>query len=177
MDLAFWVTLGTLFALLINRDRIKKTGTQDKLRELVDSIKIAVKEPKVFLGGIVRTINTTAQFAFPVFMPLYFEKYGFTTSDWLKIWGTIFTANIIFNLIFGFVGDRLGWRRTISLFGGVGCGLTTLLFYYSPQLFDGNFFMVLLSGVLWGRCWRVMCHCLRSFPPWYLKGKVLPWHF
>lgn len=83
-------------------------------------------------------------------MPLYFEKYGFTTSDWLKIWGTIFTANIIFNLIFGFVGDRLGWRRTISLFGGVGCGLTTLLFYYSPQLFDGNFFMVLLSGVLWG---------------------------
>lgn len=44
----FWVTLGTLFALLINRDRIKKTGTQDKLRELVDSIKIAVKEPKVF---------------------------------------------------------------------------------------------------------------------------------
>lgn len=83
-------------------------------------------------------------------MPIYFEKYGFSTADWLKIWGTIFTANIIFNLIFGFVGDRLGWRRTISLFGGVGCGLTTLLFYYSPQLFNGSFSMVLLSGVLWG---------------------------
>lgn len=146
----FWVALGVVFALLLNRDRIMKTGAQDKLRELADSIKIAVKEPKVFLGGIVRTINTTAQFAFPVFMPIYFEKYGFSTADWLKIWGTIFTANIIFNLIFGFVGDRLGWRRTISLFGGVGCGLTTLLFYYSPQLFNGNFSMVLLSGVLWG---------------------------
>jgi len=146
----FWVALGAVFALLVNRDRIAKTGQSGKLRELADSIRIAVNEPKVFLGGIVRTINTTAQFAFPVFMPIYFEKYGFTTADWLKIWGTIFTANIIFNLIFGFVGDRLGWRRTISLFGGVGCGLTTLLFYYSPQLFDGNFFMVLLSGVLWG---------------------------
>ncbi|MCD2423107.1 MFS transporter [Niabella pedocola] len=146
----FWVSLGALFALLINGDRIKKTGTQDKLRELADSIKIAVNEPKVFLGGIVRTINTTAQFAFPVFMPIYFEKYGFTTADWLKIWGTIFTANIIFNLIFGFVGDRFGWRRTISLFGGVGCGITTLLFYYSPQLFNGSFAMVLLCGVLWG---------------------------
>ncbi len=146
----FWVAIGVVFALLANRDRIPKTGTKDKMQELVDGIKIAVKEPKVFLGGIVRTINTTAQFAFPVFMPIYFEKYGFSTADWLKIWGTIFTANIIFNLIFGFVGDRLGWRRTISLFGGVGCGLTTLLFYYSPQLFDGNFTMVLLSGVLWG---------------------------
>lgn len=146
----FWVALGAVCALLINRDRIATTGKQDKLRELAESIKIAINEPKVFLGGIVRTINTTAQFAFPVFMPLYFEKYGFSTADWLKIWGTIFTANIIFNLIFGFVGDRLGWRRTISLFGGVGCGLTTLLFYYSPQLFDGNFSMVLLSGVLWG---------------------------
>ncbi len=146
----FWVAVGVVFALVLNRDRIKKTGAKDKLRELADSVRIAVKEPKVFLGGIVRTINTTAQFAFPVFMPIYFEKYGFSTADWLKIWGTIFTANIIFNLIFGFVGDRLGWRRTISLFGGVGCGLTTLLFYYSPQLFNGSFSMVLLSGVLWG---------------------------
>lgn len=146
----FWVSLGVIFALLLNRDRIQKMTSRDKLQELADSIKIAVKEPKVFLGGIVRTINTTAQFAFPVFMPIYFEKYGFSTADWLKIWGTIFTANIIFNLIFGFVGDRLGWRRTISLFGGVGCGISTLLFYYSPQLFNGNFSLVLLSGVLWG---------------------------
>ncbi|ANH83697.1 alpha-ketoglutarate permease [Niabella ginsenosidivorans] len=146
----FWVSLGTLFALLINRDRIERTRSKDKLRELADSIKIAVNEPKVFLGGIVRTINTTAQFAFPVFMPIYFEKYGFSTSDWLKIWGTIFTANIVFNLIFGFVGDRLGWRRTISLFGGIGCGITTLLFYYSPRLSNGNFYIVLISGVLWG---------------------------
>jgi hypothetical protein len=35
-------------------------------------------------------------------------------------------------------------------FGGVGCALSTLLFYYSPQLFGSNFWAVMASGVLWG---------------------------
>jgi polyol permease family len=147
----FWVLVGAVFALILNRDTFQRSNLKtSKLRELANGLIIAKKEPKVLLGGIVRVINTTAQFAFPVFMPLYMEKYGFSTTQWLQIWGTIFTANIAFNLIFGFVGDRLGWRNTISVFGGLGCGLTTLLFYYSPQIFNGSFSMVLLCGVLWG---------------------------
>jgi MFS family permease len=35
-------------------------------------------------------------------------------------------------------------------FGGVGCGVTTLLFYYSPLLFNHNFWLVLIAGTLWG---------------------------
>jgi polyol permease family len=147
----FWVLVGAVFALILNRDTFQRSNLKtSKLQELANGLIIAKKEPKVLLGGIVRVINTTAQFAFPVFMPLYMEKYGFSTTQWLQIWGTIFTANIAFNLIFGFVGDRLGWRNTISIFGGLGCGLTTLLFYYSPQIFNGSFSMVLLCGVLWG---------------------------
>lgn len=147
----FWVLVGAALALGLNKDIFQRSNNQtSKMQELINGLAIAKKEPKVLLGGIVRVINTTAQFAFPVFMPIYMEKYGFSTTDWLKIWGTIFTANIIFNLIFGFVGDKLGWRNTISLFGGVGCALTTLLFYYSPQLFNGSFSMVLFCGVLWG---------------------------
>ncbi|MBX2921571.1 MAG: MFS transporter [Chitinophagaceae bacterium] len=147
----FWVLVGAVFALILNRDTFRRSNLKtSKLQELANGLIIAKKEPKVLLGGIVRVINTTAQFAFPVFMPLYMEKYGFSTTQWLQIWGTIFTANIAFNLIFGFVGDKLGWRNTVSLFGGLGCGLTTLLFYYSPQIFNGSFSMVLLCGVLWG---------------------------
>jgi MFS family permease len=108
------------------------------------------EEPKVLLGGIVRIINTTAQFAFPVFLPTYMAAHGFSTTAWLQIWGTIFTANIAFNLIFGFVGDSLGWKNTVMWFGGVGCAVTTLLFYYSPVLFGDSFWLVMFSGVLWG---------------------------
>lgn len=149
----FWATLGAFFALAMNKSqkRLSVAGnTREKVKELLKGITIMKQEPKVLLGGIVRVINTTAQFAFPVFLPLYMAEYGFSTTEWLQIWGTIFTANILFNLIFGFVGDRMGWRNTIIWFGGVGCGITTLLFYYAPQFSGGNFWIVTGAGVLWG---------------------------
>jgi len=149
----FWVAVGAFFALLLNRDKFvlkSKGDAASKAEELVKGLTIVKEEPKVLLGGIVRIINTTAQFAFPVFLPTYMAGFGFSTIEWLTIWGTIFTSNIVFNLIFGFVGDRFGWRNTVMWFGGVGCALSTLLFYYSPQLFGGNYWLVMLSGVLWG---------------------------
>ena len=123
---------------------------EDRFKELLKGLTIVREEPKVFLGGLVRVINTTAQFAFPVFLPIYMAEHGFSTTEWLQIWGTIFVSNIVFNLIFGFIGDSIGWRNTIMWFGGVGCGLSTLLFYYSPQLFDGSFIAVMISGIIWG---------------------------
>jgi polyol permease family len=152
----FWVLIGAFFALLLNKATFKTGGngqnTTSKAGELLKGLTIVKEEPKVLLGGIVRIINTTAQFAFPVFLPIYMEKHGFDTITWLKIWGTIFTSNIIFNLIFGFVGDRLGWRNTIMWFGGIGCAITTLGLYYVPQAAPGNFAIVLTAGILWGAC-------------------------
>lgn len=146
-----WALLGAFFALVLNRGRISRpAGGESRTKELVKGLTIVREEPKVLLGGIVRIINTTAQFAFPVFLPMYMARHGFATTEWLQIWGTIFTANIVFNLIFGFVGDRLGWRNTVMWFGGMGCAVSTLLFYYAPQVWSGNFWMVMAAGVLWG---------------------------
>jgi polyol permease family len=148
-----WVLLGAFFALVLVKDKSATGiggGLKEKLNELLKGLTIVHEEPKVLLGGIVRIINTTAQFAFPVFLPTYMAQHGFSTTEWLQIWGTIFTSNIIFNLIFGFVGDTLGWRNTVMWFGGVGCALSTLLFYYSPQIFEGSYIAVIVSGVIWG---------------------------
>jgi len=149
----FWVLVGAFFALILNKDNFftgRTKGEGNTMKELRKGLTIMKEEPKVLLGGIVRIINTTAQFAFPVFLPTYMASHGFATTEWLQIWGTIFTANIAFNLIFGFVGDRMGWRNTIMWFGGVGCGLTTLLFFYAPLIFGSSFWLVMLCGVLWG---------------------------
>ncbi len=150
-----WALLGAFFALIVNRDKTAElTGGSEqksgKLAELAKGISIVKREPKVLIGGIVRVINTTAVFAFPVFLPMYMEKYGFSTTEWLQIWGSIFTSNILFNLIFGFVGDKFGWKNTIMWFGGVGCGITTLLLYYVPQISPGNFAVVSALGIIWG---------------------------
>ena len=146
-----WVLVGAFFALVLNRDKFETKASQgSKSKELLNGLTIVQKEPKVLIGGIIRVINTTAQFAFPVFLPIYMAEYGFDTKSWLQIWGTIFTSNIAFNLIFGFVGDRLGWQRTIMWFGGVGCAIATLLFYYAPQWSDGSYWAVMAAGIAWG---------------------------
>lgn len=146
-----WVLVGAFFALVVNRDKFETKASKGAAsKELLNGLTIIKKEPKVLLGGIVRVINTTAQFAFPVFLPMYMAQHGFETKEWLQIWGTIFTSNIIFNLIFGFVGDRLGWQNTIMWFGGIGCAVTTVLFYYSPVWFDGSYWAVMAAGIAWG---------------------------
>lgn len=150
----FWVLLGALFALVLNKAPFPTAHAKrtNKLAELSKGLTIVKAEPKVLMAGIVRVINTTAQFAFPVFLPTYMAQHGFDTTEWLYIWGTIFTSNIIFNLIFGFVGDKVGWQKTIIWFGGVGCGITTLLLYYLPQFAEGHYGVILFAGILWGAC-------------------------
>lgn len=149
----FWVLVGAFFALVLNKDKFQTSAIASgasKAQELVKGLTIMKEEPKVLIGGIVRVINTTAQFAFPAFLPIYMLEHGFSEAEWLQIWGTIFTANIAFNLIFGFVGDGFGWKNTVMWFGGVGCGISTLLLFYSPVLFGGSFWMVMICGILWG---------------------------
>ena len=147
-----FAAIGAVLALWVNKcggntlftDQVSSGG----YRELLRGLGIMKREPKVLMGGIVRVINTTSQFAFVVFMPLYMAQYGMTDGQWASIWGSIFVMNILFNLIFGIVGDKFGWNRTVVWFGGVGCAVTVLLFYYSPQILN-QYWFILLCGALW----------------------------
>jgi putative hydrolase of the HAD superfamily len=49
-----------------------------------------------------------------------------------------------------FLLDKVGWRRTIALFGGIGCAITTLAFYYVPLAVDPNLLVVMLVGAAYG---------------------------
>lgn len=150
-----FVTVGAICALVINKcpdtnlfaDSAPKVGG-NKFKELIHGLGIMKREPKVLMGGIVRVINSISQFAFVVFMPLYFASHGMSDTDWGLIWGSVFIFNIVFNLIFGIVGDKLGWSQTIIWFGGVGCAVGVLLFYYAPEIWN-NFWFILACGGLW----------------------------
>lgn len=150
-----FVTIGAVLALVVNKcpdtnlfAEGKPSSNQSKFRELIHGLGIMKREPKVLMGGIVRIINSISQFAFVVFMPLYLAEYGMSDTDWGLIWGSVFMFNIIFNLVFGIVGDRLGWAQTIIWFGGVGCAVGVLLFYYAPEIWN-NFWFILACGGFW----------------------------
>lgn len=151
----FWVCLGTFFALVLNKDKFEKkpiTSKKDQVQELLKGITILKSNPRVAAGGVVRVINTIGTYGFPVFLPLHMAEHGIGTTVWLQLWGTIFMGNIFFNIIWGIVGDKIGWKKTVIWFGGVGCAVFSLLLYYTPALTNGNLALTSIVGFIWGAC-------------------------
>jgi MFS family permease len=135
----------------MNKDKFTVQKVNDnKTKELMKGITIAFENPKVGIGGIVKIINSAAQFGFVVFLPTYMMKHDFTMSEWLQIWGTLFFVNMAFNIIFGIVGDKFGWVNTIKWFGGVGCGIVTLALYYVPQFVGHNYWVMMIVACCYG---------------------------
>jgi len=155
-----WVSLalvlaGGAIALLgvrepIGRRRLAPPG-ENPVATVVSSVSIAWKRPKTAIGCIVRVINTAPQFGFFVFLPAYFMKtVGYSEGQWLQLLSCMFLSNIIWNLLFGVIGDRLGWRQTVALCGGVGSAITTLALYYAPVLSGANYPIALIAAAAYG---------------------------
>jgi len=149
------VIVGGLIALFGTREpsgyRRLAPVDENPLKTVLASVTIAWREPKTLIGCIVRIINTAPQFGFFVFLPVYFtQTVGFSLAAWLRLLSAIFLSNIVWNLLFGIIGDKLGWRRTVALCGGVGSAITTLLLYYTPTLFGANYTLCIIAGVMYG---------------------------
>lgn len=155
----FWaelviVSVGAIIGIVGNRDPVgrgplsKETSVK---QELYNGVSILWRDTRVFAGGIVRIINTAPQFGFFVILPTFFvQTVGITQSQWLFLLTVLSSANVICNLGFGYVGDWFGWRRTITLFGGVGCALTTLGLYYGALAVSQSYLLLLVLGALYG---------------------------
>lgn len=149
------VAVGGLIAMLGVHEqtgaRPLAKSADNPLSLLLSSVSIVWKRPKVGLGGIVATITTTSEFGFLVFLPIFFTReVGFTLAQWLRILSIMFATNVGFNLFWGWVGDRIGWRRTITFVGSCGCAITTLGLYYIPHAVGANFAIVTAAAMAYG---------------------------
>lgn len=122
------------------------------VQSLVSSVSIAWKKPRVGVGMLVRVINTAPEFGMLVFFPtIFINQIGFGESRWLLLVSVIYGTNIFFNLIFGVLSDRIGWRTTIFWFGAVGCAISIVLLYFVPVALGAQYYWVaLLVGALYG---------------------------
>lgn len=150
-----FVALGAFIALALNRGQESVTPHRRvnvTPGYVLKGITIAFENPKIGLGGLVRTINTSAAYGFVIFMPTYMMDMGFTRTQWLQMYAMLWSVNIIFNLIFGVISDGLGWRNVVMWCGCIGCSVTTLLFFYVPHFFGANYFLTLVAAGLFGAC-------------------------
>lgn len=144
--------LGLIAMIVLNRDSMPPSGARGKKagKELSMLVTVIKEQPRLLLVIAIRIVNTLPQFAFPIFMPLYLRSLGFPTSQWLTIWGTVWLANIVFNLVAGYVGDIFGWKKIISIVGGIGGAVFTIGFFYTPVLFGHNYVALMIAGLLLG---------------------------
>ena len=155
-----WIALGLviaggLLALVAVKERTGYSRLapqgQRPVATLASSLTIMWRQPKIGMGAVVRAINTASQFGFLVFLPTFFTReIGFTLSEWLRLLSVVFLTNIFFNLLFGIIGDKVGWRQTVTFFGGIGCAVTTLAFYYVPVAVGPNLPIAMLVGAAYG---------------------------
>ncbi|WP_219822249.1 MFS transporter [Streptomyces sp. Ru73] len=149
------VVLGGLIALLLVRERtgfarLAPAGERP-LATLFGSLALLVRSPRIGAGAVVRMINTVPEFGFLVCLPAFFtQTIGLSLAQWLRLLSVMFAVNIVFNLLFGALGDRIGWRRTVAWCGGFGCTVTSLLLYYVPTAFGGQYGLCLLVAGLFG---------------------------
>lgn len=120
-------------------------------QSIINSVSIAVKIPRVGLGCLIRVVNTAPQFGFLVFLPTVFgTQLGFGTAGWLQLIFTMGFANIFANLFFGVLSDKLGWHRTLRWFGCIGSAVSSLCFYFIPQITGPHYWVAVACAAFYG---------------------------
>ncbi|NLU70291.1 MFS transporter [Streptomyces sp. HNM0574] len=121
-------------------------------QSLLNSVSIIKTHPRVLVGCLVRIINTAPQFGMLVYLPRIFsDDVGFGTDKWLQLLAIIYGTNIFFNLIFGALSDKIGWRTTIATFGALGCAISVSVLYFVPTWLGPDYYWVaVIAGMLYG---------------------------
>ncbi|MGB7756621.1 MAG: MFS transporter [Salinisphaera sp.] len=122
---------------------------------LSSGLRLTWREPRVLMGFLVRLINTAPEFGMFVIMPTVIaNKLGWGQSRWLLMTTCIYAGNILLNAVFGAIGDRWGWVRTVRWFGVVGSALGLLAWWYIPHLVpagsDWGYVVSVISGMVFG---------------------------
>ncbi|MEI4473291.1 MFS transporter [Frigidibacter sp. MR17.24] len=118
---------------------------------MASSISIMWREPISTVGGLVRTVNTSSQYAFFIVLPAFFmDVIGFSLEQWLQLLTVMFLGNLAGNLLSGWIGGRIGLRNTIALMGALGTAAGILALYYVPQMAPGSFLVASVVAVVYG---------------------------
>ncbi|WP_226361256.1 RbtT/DalT/CsbX family MFS transporter [Pseudonocardia sp. ICBG1142] len=136
---------------------------------LTAGLRLTATNPKILMGFLVRLINTAPQYGMFIILPTVIAvDLGWGQSRWLTMTVFVYATNILVNAVFGAVGDRWGWRRTVQWFGVFGSAVGLLLWWYVPHAVP--------AGSTWGFWVSVAAGCvfgclLAGFVP---MGAIMP---
>ena len=124
------------------------------LARLTEGIDILWRDKRTIAGFFVRLVNTAPQYGFFAMFPFVFGPAtvggGFLTTAQVAVLATVtYAANIGANLFFGVFGDHFGWRRTVTVFGCIGCAVAVPLWYFGAVA-SQSFLVTAILGAVYG---------------------------
>ncbi|CAI3941311.1 Atg22 family (BtlA) (PUBMED:12583894) [Commensalibacter communis] len=158
-----WVAVGGLLALFALRkvkisEEKANLSSSEKIHELTRAITILFTNKYIFMSALIRIINTIPLFGVAIIMPWFLEGdpkhnlagLGFKNEEWQQIWALFLTITIFTNVLWGIMGDHIGWLRQVRWIGCV-CGVfSCLAFYYVPLYFGHNYYAAMIPAVMLG---------------------------
>ena len=139
---------------------------------LTAGVRLTATNSKILMGFLIRLINTAPQFGMFIVLPAVMyageDNLGWSQSQYLSMTVAVFATNILVNAVFGAVGDRWGWRRTVKWYGISGSALGLLAWWYVPHLLPQDSTWGYLAAVVAGCVFGCM---LAGFVP---MGAIMP---
>lgn len=151
------VVIGFCLAQFAVRDswatRRSAPAGESAARVLLAGLRLTAQRPKILMGFLVRLINTAPQYGMFIVLPTVIaDELGWGQARWLTMSVLVYASNIVVNAVFGAIGDRWGWRRTVQWFGVCGSAVGLLAWWYVPHLVP--------AGSTWGFWVSVAAGCL-----------------
>lgn len=167
--LGYYQTLWLSLALVVIGAAVALIGVKEKTGRapLVDNpeqvwqtmsfgLRLLVTNRKAMMVMLTRTINSVPTYGMAIFFPaLFVDRFGWSVGQFLILTTVIYAVNIPFNLVFGALGDKLGWSETVVWFGAVLCAISMLSLYLVPAWavdngLDFAYGLTLLCGAVFG---------------------------
>ncbi|WP_077489672.1 MFS transporter [Sinomonas mesophila] len=169
LGLSYYETLWVSLGLVVLGSAVAFLGVKEKrgrgpLVEDADRVwdtvgfglRLIATRPKALMVMLTRMINSVPTYGMAVFFPaLFTDHFGWSVGQFLVLTAVIYAVNIPCNLFFGWLGDRLGWSRTVTWFGAVLCAVSMLGLYVVPDValaqgWESAYALTLVVGAVFG---------------------------
>jgi predicted MFS family arabinose efflux permease len=118
---------------------------------VVRSLSIIYRVPKIAVCSVIGAINLIGPLALSAFYVTYLtDEIGLAESSAVLVFTIVGIFAVIGNVVWGNIGNALGWTNVVRFGAGPLCATAVIFFYYAPKLVGPNFAVIACGGVLLG---------------------------
>ena len=135
-----------LFWFLRKHESASRTAGITAGQSLASAVSIVWRKRKVGIGGIVKIINLSGQYGLQAYYIVYLHTVHNMPLPQAILTFTIFgVVAVIGDVVWGVVGDRLGWRNTLLRFAIPISAISLVYLYVIPNVVGPNFWLIALG--------------------------------